>query len=265
MKTIFDIGANDGFNGLIFAIMNLDSKVFSFEPNPELEKKILKNKKIFENEFKIKLKNFILIKKAASNQKKKTFFYITKNHATSSLLQPRKRLNKYWTENKDITINRIVEWIKIKKKIKIETIKLNDFCKENKINEISYFHCDTQGHDLKVFDGLGIYRKNIKKGVLESAVDSELSLYKNSSNLNDLKEKFKSWGYQIDFIDEFHKNNPERNIYFSNLKFKKKIKVNLPSEKNLRLFKRILNKKLKIKDYISIFFLKRNFKIKNYL
>ena len=40
MKTIFDIGANDGFNGLIFAIMNLDSKVFSFEPNPELEKKI---------------------------------------------------------------------------------------------------------------------------------------------------------------------------------------------------------------------------------
>ena len=42
MKTIFDIGANDGFNGLVFAILNLDTTVFSFEPNPQLEKNNIK-------------------------------------------------------------------------------------------------------------------------------------------------------------------------------------------------------------------------------
>jgi len=76
--------------------------------------------------------------------------------------------------------------------------------------------------------------------------------------LNDLKKKFKVWGYKINFVDEFHKNNPERNVYFSNLEFKDKIKVNLPNERELRLFKRIMIKKTKIKDLISIFFL-RNF------
>ena len=255
MKAIFDIGANDGFNGLVFAILNPDTTVFSFEPNPHLEKIILRNKKIFENQLKINLKNFTLIKKAASNKKKKTFFYITKNHATSSLLKPKKKINKYWTKNKDFSINRIVEWIKIKKKIKIETIKLKDFCEKKKINVISYLHCDTQGHDLKVFEGLGKFRNIIQKGVLESAIKSELSLYKDASNLNDLKKKFKVWGYKINFVDEFHKNNPERNVYFSNLEFKDKIKVNLPNERELRFFKRIMIKKTKIKDHISIFFL----------
>jgi len=258
MKTIFDIGANDGFNGLVFAILNLDTTVFSFEPNPQLEKIILRNKKIFENKLKINLQNFTLIKKAVSNKKKRTFFYITKYHGTSSLLKPKKKLNKYWIKNEDFSINRIVEWIKIKKKIKIETITLKDFCEKKKINVISYLHCDTQGHDLKVFEGLGNFRNNIQKGVLESATKSELSLYKNASNLNDLKTKFKKWGYKINSVDEFHKNNPERNVYFSNPAFKDKIKVNLPNDRELRLFKRIINKKIKIKDHISIFFL-RNF------
>ena len=129
---------------------------------------------------------------------------------------------------------------------------------KKKINVISYLHCDTQGHDLKVFEGFGKFRKIIQKGVLESSIKSELSLYKDASNLNDLKKKFKVWGYKINFVDEFHKNNPERNVYFSNLEFKDKIKVNLPNERELRLFKRIMIKKTKITDLISIFFL-RNF------
>jgi FkbM family methyltransferase len=59
MIAIFDIGANNGLNGLAFAILNPNTKVFSFEPNPILRKNILNNKKIFEKEFGIKLKNFL--------------------------------------------------------------------------------------------------------------------------------------------------------------------------------------------------------------
>ena len=259
MIAIFDIGANNGLNGLAFAILNPNTKVFSFEPNPILKKIILKNKKIFENRFKIDLKNFFFIEKAVSNKKEKTFFYITANDATSSLLRPKKKLNKFWTENKDASIKNISNWIKVKKKIRIETIKLKDFCKDNQISKISYIHCDTQGNDLKVFEGLGSYRKLVKEGVLESAIKSKLSLYNKSTTFKNIKKKFVKWGYKIESIKEFHKNNPERNLYFSNNNFHKNINFNSPSEKNLRLFNRILKGKTKLKDNILIYILRKKF------
>ena len=259
MKVIFDIGANNGLNGLAFAILNPTTKVFSFEPNPILKKTILKNKKIFENKLRITLKNFFFIQKAVSNKKEKTFFYITENDATSSLLKPKKKLNKFWTENKDTSIKNISSWIKVKKKIKIETIKLKDFCKKNQISKISYIHCDTQGNDLKVFEGLDSYRKIVKEGVLESAVKPKLSLYNKSTTFQNIKKKFIKWGYKIESISEFHKNNTERNIYFSNKNFHENIKFNSPSEKNLRLFNRILKGKTKLKDNIFIYILSKKF------
>ena len=38
MMAIFDIGSNDGSNGLAFAMLNPNIKVYSFEPNPYLKK-----------------------------------------------------------------------------------------------------------------------------------------------------------------------------------------------------------------------------------
>ena len=90
--------------------------------------------------------------------------------------------------------------------------------------------------DLKVFEGLGSYRKMVKEGVLESAIKSKLSLYNKSTNFKNIKKKFVKWGYKIESIKEFHKNNPERNLYFSNNNFHENINFNSPSEKNLRLF-----------------------------
>lgn len=258
MIAIFDIGANNGLNGLAFAILNPNTKVFSFEPNPLLRKTILKNKKIFEKKLRINLKNFFFIEKAVSNKKEKTFFYITENDATSSLLKPKKKLNKFWTQNKDTSIKNISNWIRVKKIIRIETIKLKDFCNDNKISKIAYMHCDTQGNDLKVFEGLGNYRMVVKKGVLESAIKPELSLYNKSTTLKKIKKSFIKWGYKIESVHEFHKNNPERNIYFSNKNFRENIKFNSPTQKNLRLFNRILKGKTKFKDNFFIYILRKN-------
>ena len=113
---IFDIGSNDGSNGLAFAMLNPNIKVYSFEPNPYLKKIILGNKKKIEKKFKIYLKNFSFFQEAVSNKNKKKLFYITNNNATSSLLKPRKKLHRYWTDNKDESIRNIADWIKIKRK-----------------------------------------------------------------------------------------------------------------------------------------------------
>lgn len=257
MKVILDIGSNNGFNSLAFALLNPNINVFSFEPNPYLKKTLLKNKKLIERNFKINLTNFCFVPKAVSNISGENIFYITKNDATSSLLKPKKQLNRYWIKNRDISIRNISDWIKVKKKIKVETITLKEFCDKKKISKICYIHCDTQGNDLKVFEGLGKYRKLVQEGVLESAINSRLSLYYNSTNLKKIKKKFKNWGYKINLIDEFHKKNPERNIYFKNIKFEKNTRICQPSEKNLRLISRILRNKTRIKDIINIFFIKK--------
>lgn len=257
MRVILDIGSNDGFNSLAFAILNPNIGVFSFEPNPYLKKTLLKNKKIIERNFKINLENFYFVPKAVSDISGRNIFYVTKNNATSSLLKPKKKLNRYWTKNKDLSIKKISDWVKVKKKIKVETIKLKEFCDKKKISKICYMHCDTQGNDLKVFEGLGKYRKVVQEGVLEAVIKTKLSLYNNSTNLKKIQKKFKSWGYKINSIDEFHKKNPERNIYFTNMKIEEDIRINKPSEKTLRLISRILRNKIRIKDLINIFFIKK--------
>ena len=259
MMVILDIGSNDGSNGLAFAILNPNINVYSFEPNPYLKKVILGNKRKIEKRFRIYLKNFFFIGEAVSNKDEKKIFYITKNDATSSLLKPRKKLHKYWTGNEDVSIKKIADWVKIKKKIKIKTIRLHDFCKEKKISKICYIHCDTQGNDLRVFEGLGFYRNLVQKGVLESIVNSRLSLYNNSTNLKKIKKKFKQWGYKIEKVHEFHKRNPERNIYFSNSKILEKDNFIFPTEKNLRLLSRVLRGKTRLKDLIDIFFIGKKF------
>ena len=114
---ILDIGSNDGSNGLAFAMLNPNINVYSFEPNPYLKKVILGNKRKIEKRFRIYLKNFFFIGEAVSNKDEKKIFYITKNDATSSLLKPRKKLHKYWTRNEDVSIKKIADWVKIKKKI----------------------------------------------------------------------------------------------------------------------------------------------------
>ena len=62
MMAIFDIGSNDGSNGLAFAMLNPNIKVYSFEPNPYLKKIILKNKKKLRKNSKYILKTFFFLR-----------------------------------------------------------------------------------------------------------------------------------------------------------------------------------------------------------
>ena len=49
-------------------------------------------------------------------------------------------------------------------------------------------HCDTQGSDLKVFQGLGNYKKILDSGVMECAVNKKRSLYQGNHTLEQTKK-----------------------------------------------------------------------------
>ena len=159
MNAAFDVGADDGFNGILFAFFNPKISVYAFEPIKNSKKKILRNLKKIENFFGIRIKNYKIINSAVSDFNGYRIFYETNYKVASSLLKPKKKLNKFWTKSEDLLIKTVSTGMKMKKKYKVRVLTLEKFCKKNSIKIINYLHIDAQGHDLRVIKSL----KNFKK------------------------------------------------------------------------------------------------------
>ena len=226
---IFDIGANNGVDGLGYALFNKNLKVYAFEANPELVKKIIINKELVEKFFEVKLENYTIIEKAISNYLGFDDFYISEYDLCSSLL-------KY-------------KFVKTKKKISCEVITLKKFCDDQDIDNIIYLHCDTQGSDLNVLKGLEEYKKIVHSGVVETMVEEKNVRYEGASSFKDFENFFNNNEFEIinkTFNDYEHK---EINVYFKNRKILKD-NLKFPKEFNRRLIHRIIEKRLTLKDKI---------------
>ena len=87
VNLIFDVGANNGLDGLGFALHNPAYNVYAFEANPELIPEIIKNKKKIEVFFKLELKNYEIINKAISDFNGMSDFHVSQFNLCSSLLK----------------------------------------------------------------------------------------------------------------------------------------------------------------------------------
>ena len=176
MKTIFDVGANDGSSTLGMAV---DSVIYAFEPTPELCEKLRKNETV----------DYYVIEKAVSNFNGKAKFYVAgqSDWGCSSLYQFSDGLDKTWPGREDF---------KVTEEIEVDVIRLDTFIKENDIKQIDYLHCDAQGSDIKVLEGLGKYISIVKEGRIEVAKDKETSLYRADNTLEkalEILKDFKTW------------------------------------------------------------------------
>lgn len=164
MKVIFDVGANNGDSTLHMAKGNI---IYAFEPTPEMCEEI-----------KIKtsgINDYHLIQKAVSNFNGKAKFNIAGHNdwGCSSLYEFTNKLAPEWAWRTDFHFT---------KQIEVDVIRLDNFCAENHITKIDYFHCDTQGSDLKVLEGLGEYISIVQEGVIEVAANADVALYKGTEN-----------------------------------------------------------------------------------
>ena len=214
MNAVFDVGADDGFHGILFAFSNPRIKVFAFEPIKGSKKNILDNLKKIEKFFSIKIKNYKIINSAVSDFNGNKTFYETEYKVGSSLLKPKKKLDKFWTKSKDLLIKTVSKGLKTKKKYKVKVITLDKFCKNNSIDIINYLHIDAQGNDLRVIKSLKKFRKCLLEGVAEVPKNNKLRIYMQEQSFNELKKKFKQWKFVITKIEEVQKNYPSLNIYF---------------------------------------------------
>ena len=243
-KIIFDVGAFDGSDGLMLALKNKNYFIYAFEANPDQYKIIKKNKSILEQRIGRKILNYKIFNFAVSNRNNiNKYFYIAKNPTVSSLNKFSKNIKKTWKGYEKM--------FRVSKILKVKTITLSKFCTINNIKKIAYLHCDVQGNDLKVFHGLGNYKKVLEGGVMECSINKYRSLYKSNHTLAQTKKVLFKNGFKIYKINEIEGTmGNEFNVFYK----KNKFMVNL--NYNCRYLRRVFQNKTYLKDDIKDFILR---------
>tara|TARA_B100001029_G_scaffold131341_1_gene110232 strand:+ start:347 stop:1093 length:747 start_codon:yes stop_codon:yes gene_type:complete len=137
---VVDIGAHVGIFSTYAAQKNKSGKIFSFEPFKDNFNRLKFHKELN------KISNINIYNLAISGENGKKFFYInSKNSGGNSFI-------------KDIYRN---------KEIIVETIKLTDFCKKEKIRKIDFLKMDCEGAEFEIFEKDESFLKIVKKIIME--------------------------------------------------------------------------------------------------
>jgi FkbM family methyltransferase len=191
----FDIGANDG-SSILPRIQDSDI-VYAFEPTPQMADIIREKTR--------HLNNYHLYQVAVSDFDGTAEFNISgyEDWGCSSLLQYSENLEKDWG----------ARHFTVTEKIQVDVIRLDSFLDKNPIEVIDFFHCDTQGSDLRVLRGMGNHISKIKMGVVEAARKPNV-LYKDQNSETDTIEFLVNNGFTITNIGANDGGVNEVNIMF---------------------------------------------------
>jgi FkbM family methyltransferase len=140
--TVFDIGANFGYFGLIAAhkIGKKNSKVVFFEANPELIPYI--NKTLSTNFY---VEQSILENLAVADKEGTVTLNVLKDYIGSSTLHSLEHLDKYMHDKMHL---------KTEKSIKVKAVSIDSYCKKNKIPKIDLIKMDIEGYEDKAYQGM---------------------------------------------------------------------------------------------------------------
>jgi len=203
IKTIFELGSRD----LIDAIKLLDyfknSKVYSFECNPDCLIECHKNIYQLDED---KKKRLILIDKAVSINNSKVSFYpfdLQKynNMGASSMLKidfSRRRKNDpdYNRENPQ-------------KEIIVDGIRLNNFIDENYIENIDLLCIDLQGYELNAIKSLGNYLHKVKYIITECSI---MSTYNDGATFSELNDYLSNYNFKYISSNKFGRKFPDATL-----------------------------------------------------
>lgn len=215
---ILDIGACEGEESIRYKNIFPLASIFLFEPLPKNQELILQN--IKNNN----LSKVSLIPVALSNINGSTKFYTSSGHPnnvkvdldwdfgnkSSSLLLPQ--------------LKNMPEWLRFNDVIEVQTLTLNFFLEDAKIDRIDFVHMDVQGAELKVLEGAKEKIRNIKAIWLEVSnielykeqpLTDEIEMFMNNNNFYLIKSEFSG-----NFGDQFYLNKSYFKTFFI---FKSKI------------------------------------------
>jgi FkbM family methyltransferase len=151
-SVIFDIGANTGVYSLVAKAVNKNNKVYAFDPVERVYNKLLQN---------IQLNNYDInsYQIALSDNTGTAIIYDTDSEHTYSVTV---------NQNLNVTNNTIIE-------VSIETVRLDEFIKKNKISKIDLIKIDVETHEPEVLEGMGVYLKEFKPILLIEILNDEIA------------------------------------------------------------------------------------------
>lgn len=191
---IFDVGGYDGKTSLKYNQYLKDNcEIYSFEPFQESFQILEENISAKEN-----IKGFNI---AIGNQDGEKEFYSNNFSATNSFLPPSPEGIKEWGAG-------LYETQKI---LKVPTLTIDSFVKENNIDQIDILKMDTQGTEHLVMEGA---KETIAKGKIK-IIFTELIVvptYKNQLALDDILEVYRTLGFELYKL--FPYSNPEGKLRY---------------------------------------------------
>ena len=178
IEIFFDIGSHKGtYTDLIINNFNV-KKVIMFEPQKIIfkfiKKKYIKNRRI------------IIYNQAVSDKKNRQTLYINKHDLTSSLSRIDKK-NRYLNIKARLFGGSINDMIK--KKSDVNSSKLSEMIKKNKITKIDLLKIDTEGHELQVLKGTGSFLKKNVNYMLIEIHNSDIFLNYDSKKIHNYLKK----------------------------------------------------------------------------
>lgn len=173
MTTLVYIGANQG--GSLWDIFDKYDSVYAFEPDPEMFEQLNRRFKQFEW--------VTLVNAACSYEDGEADLYVTPNRVSSSLSDVDTE-----TYGGDSAF----------KVVKVKTVNLAKYLKDNGVEYIDYYYSDCQGSDLNILSTMKEYieNKKINEMYLETHGDG-VFLYK------DLDNQFSSFKEYLNEYYEF--------------------------------------------------------------
>ncbi|HVE80875.1 MAG TPA: FkbM family methyltransferase [Candidatus Dormibacteraeota bacterium] len=172
---IVEAGAHIGVDTVELANVFHKGEIHAFEPVPSIYKQLVKNTQSHQN---IKTHELAL---ASQNGEADIFVSSGRSDGSSSLLKPKEHL-------------KIHPDVKFEQKIKIKTITLDDWVKNNGISQVDFLWLDLQGLELSVLKASKETLKTVK------AIYTEISLVENYENgplYKELREWLRQQGFEI--------------------------------------------------------------------
>ena len=205
----FDIGANKGQTIDRFNKLFDKKKIYSFEP---IKFEFLNLKKKYESKNNIYLNNFAL-----GDKKEEKYFNVNYYTGSSSFLKTKDNTDWLQLRSKQFHSNP-QEFLKDRVKVKIDTI--DNYCLENKIENIDIIKIDTQGYEDKVLQGCEqMMQKNKNKFIQLEIILSDI--YEKTLTISDIENKLKN-NYRL-FANDDYGNLYSNVIYQLNLIYINKI------------------------------------------
>jgi len=172
MPLLIEVGGYDGRDSLVYHERGYT--VFTFEPEQNLYAALAERTR--------DLARYTAINKAVSLVDGTIAFNVCKWGGASSILpfKSDSELISHWTaERYDIQYSGV--------SYPVQSTRLDTFIREQGLENtpIDFLHVDAQGADLDVLKSLGIYAKNVREGVIESAYSKDKAIYENQNNTVD--------------------------------------------------------------------------------